>query len=85
LSGPATPFLKIFHRSVDGRQMMAVDVDLRAREPLRIGTPRKTFEGPFPAMRGSFWSNYDVTPDGQRFLMVEAADEPGTRINVVSY
>jgi Tol biopolymer transport system component len=76
---------EIFYRSVNGRQMMAVDVDLRAREPLRIGTPRKIFEGPFPAMRGSFWSNYDVTPDGQRFLMVEAADEPGTRINVVSY
>jgi serine/threonine-protein kinase len=74
---------EIFYRSVEGRRMMAVDVDARPGQTIRIGTPRMIFEGPYPAMGGSFWSNYDVTPDGQRFLMIEAADEPGARINVV--
>ena len=30
------------------------------------------------------WRNYDITPDGQRFLMVEGAEEgPPTEIVVV--
>jgi hypothetical protein len=29
------------------------------------------FEGRFRARTGAFWSNYDVSPDGLRFLMVE--------------
>jgi Tol biopolymer transport system component len=74
---------EIFYRSVDGRRMMAVDVDVRPGQPVHIGTPQLVFEGPFPAIGGSFWSNYDVTPDGQRFLMVEATNQEGARINVV--
>ena len=74
---------EIFYRSVDGRRVMAVDVDIRSGPAIRIGTPRMLFEGPFPAMRGSFWSNYDVTPDGQRFVMIEVAEERSPRINVV--
>jgi Tol biopolymer transport system component len=74
---------EIFYRSVDGRRMMAVDIDTRRGQPVRIGAPQRVFEGPFRAMGGSFWSNYDVTPDGQRFLMIETAEERSARINLV--
>jgi hypothetical protein len=40
------------------------------------GTPRVLFEGPFRIDGPS--RGYDVTPDGQRFLMVrEVAQQPG--------
>ena len=40
------------------------------------GTPRVLFEGPF-RIDGPF-RGYDVTPDGQRFLMVrEVPQQPG--------
>jgi serine/threonine-protein kinase len=74
---------QIFYRSVDGRRMMAVDIDVRPGQPVRIGAPQLVFEGPFRALGGSFWSNYDVTPDGQRFLMIETAEERSARINLV--
>jgi eukaryotic-like serine/threonine-protein kinase len=43
------------------------------------GTPHKLFEGPFRA-DGPF-RPYDVTPDGQRFLMVRAAEQPPARVS----
>jgi hypothetical protein len=43
------------------------------------GTPRKLFEGPF-RVDGPFRS-YDVTPDGQRFLIVRAAEQPPARVS----
>jgi hypothetical protein len=63
--------------------MMAVDV---ATQPgFTAGTPRMLFEGryepaPVPV------PNYDVSPDGQRFLMLkpsEQAQAAPTQINVV--
>jgi serine/threonine-protein kinase len=43
-----------------------------------VGTARVLFEGPF-RVDGPF-RGYDVTPDGQRFLMVRAAEQPPARI-----
>jgi Tol biopolymer transport system component/predicted Ser/Thr protein kinase len=72
---------ELFYRS--GDKMMAVDI---ATQPgFAAGTPRMLFEGryetaPFPG------TNYDVSPDGQRFLMlkpVEQAQAAPTQINVV--
>jgi Tol biopolymer transport system component len=75
---------EIFYRSFDGRSLMAVKV---RTDPLHLGTPRRLFQGSFPVVAGatsltSFWSNYDVAPDGARFLMVEAAEQPDLRLNV---
>jgi Tol biopolymer transport system component len=72
---------ELFYRS--GNKMMAVDVT--THPSLSVGKPRMLFEGryaqpPFPA------TNYDVSPDGQRFLMlkpIEAAQAAPTQINVV--
>jgi eukaryotic-like serine/threonine-protein kinase len=72
---------ELFYRN--GDEMMAVDI---ATQPgFAAGTPRMLFEGryeraPFPS------TNYDVSPDGQRFLMLkpnESADAAPTQINVV--
>jgi hypothetical protein len=49
-----------------GDAMMAVDV---TTEPtLSVSRPRLLFRGQFAGIQGK---NYDVTPDGQRFLMVQ--------------
>ncbi|MGB2888252.1 MAG: protein kinase [Candidatus Acidiferrales bacterium] len=72
---------ELFYRSSD--KMMAVDI---ATQPsFAAGTPRMLFEGryeptPFPI------DNYDVSHDGQRFLMLkpsEQAQAAPTQINVV--
>jgi serine/threonine-protein kinase len=70
---------EIFYRSIDGRRMLAIAV--RTAPSISVGPPRTLFEGHF--REGNFWSAYDVTPDGKRFLMVELATPPQPRINVV--
>ena len=71
---------ELFYRS--GDKMMAVEI--ATQHGFAAGTPRMLFEGryelaPFPA------TNYDVSPDGQRFLMVKPSEQEAatTQINVV--
>jgi Tol biopolymer transport system component len=44
------------------------------------GPPRRLFEGPFRIDGGSF-RNYDVTADGQRFVMVREVERPQARVS----
>ena len=71
---------ELFYRT--GHKMMAVDV---TTQPLfSVGKPRMLFEGPYVPTPRSF-PDYDVSPDGQRFLMLrpsEQAQAPA-QINVV--
>ena len=48
------------------------------------GKPRMLFEGPYVPTPRSF-PDYDVSPDGQRFLMLKANEQaqPPGQINVV--
>jgi serine/threonine protein kinase/Tol biopolymer transport system component len=72
---------ELFYRS--GDKMMAVDIS--TQPGFAAGKPRMLFQGryepaPFPT------TNYDVSPDGQRFLMlkpVDQAEAAPTQINVV--
>jgi hypothetical protein len=62
---------------------MAVGVDTKSG--FAAGKPRRLFEGPYLPTAGSF-PYYDVSPDGQRFLMlkpVESQTSAPTQINVV--
>jgi hypothetical protein len=72
---------ELFYRS--GDKMMAVDI---AMEPgFTAGKPRMLFEGRYELARVPI-ANYDVSLDGQRFLMVkpsEQAQAAPTQINVV--
>ena len=71
---------ELFYRM--GNKMMAVDI---TTEPsFSAGKPRMLFEGPYVPTPVTL-PNYDVSLDGQRFLMlkaVEPSDAP-TQINVV--
>ena len=78
---------ELFYRS--GDQMMAVEIDQsRDREGAGVsftaGAPRLLFEGSYLPTPATF-PNYDVSPDGQRFLMFKAPEETTapTQINVV--
>jgi serine/threonine protein kinase/Tol biopolymer transport system component len=72
---------ELFYRS--GDKMMAVDI---ATQPgFAAGKPRMLFEGPYVPTPVTY-PNYDVSPDGQRFLMLkrsEQAQAAPTQINVV--
>ena len=46
-----------------------------------VGAARVLFEGPF-RVDGPF-RPYDVTPDGQRFLMVRAVEQPPARVSQI--
>ena len=72
---------ELFYR--DGSQMIAVDI---TTEPtFSAGTPRLLFEGNYQVSTAVI-ANYDITPDGQRFLMIQDGEEQegaATQINVV--
>jgi Tol biopolymer transport system component len=71
---------ELFYRS--GGKMMAVDI---ATQPsFAVGKARMLFEGEYVPTPATL-SNYDVSPDGQRFLMLKPIDEAAgpTQINVV--
>jgi len=72
---------ELFYRN--GNKLMAVDV---ATQPsFAGGKPRLLFEGPYVPTPATF-PNYDVSSDGQRFLMLkpsESAEGAPTQINVV--
>jgi eukaryotic-like serine/threonine-protein kinase len=69
---------EVFYR--DGQKMMAVDYT--AQSTFSAGKPRMLFQGPYtPTPRSA--SDYDVSSDGQRFLMLEAAEQVPGEISVV--
>ncbi len=69
---------ELFYRN--GDRMMAVSVEIKPG--FSPGRPRQLFEGRY--MREQFHQNYDVSPDGQRFLMVRPGqDAASSQINIV--
>jgi hypothetical protein len=65
-----------------GDSVMAVSLELDRGQ---VGSPKLLFAGPYPDNPG--WTrprSYDVSPDGERFLMTKLpADRPRPRIAVV--
>ena len=60
---------------LDGRSLLAVPV--QTATTFTAGTPVKLFEGPyFTALGGR---SFDVSPDGQRFVMIRETPEQGQR------
>ena len=69
---------EIFYRN--GDKMMAVD--LTTTPEVKLSAPRVLFEQRYAFGAGITMANYDVTRDGQRFIMVK--DESGAaRLNVI--
>ena len=72
---------ELFYRS--GDKMMAVDIT--TQPGFAMGKPRMLFHGPYLPSPVTF-PNYDVSSDGQRFLMLKASEQPEgapTQMNVV--
>jgi Tol biopolymer transport system component len=71
---------ELFYRS--GYKMMAVDIT--TQNSFAAGRPRMLFEGRYEQAPVPF-DNYDVSPDGQRFLMIKPSEQAAapTQINVV--
>ena len=72
---------ELFYRSGEG--MMAVEIT--TQPTFRTGTPRLLFEDPYRRTPNPTTASYDVSADGQRFLMVQegAEEEEATQLNVV--
>ena len=71
---------ELFYRN--GDQMMVVP--LRTKPTFEVQTPRLLFEGSYRYERLGLVSNYDISPDGQRFLMIQQKETTSqTQINVV--
>ena len=70
---------ELFYR--EGDKLMAVEITL---EPFTAGKPTMLFEGRYLPMIG-FSPNYDITPDGQRFVFIKSSAEElaVTQLNVV--
>jgi hypothetical protein len=64
-----------------GTKVYAVDVSFGSE--FRAGEPRLLFEGPYPNVPGF---DFDITPDGQQFLMLENKDflTPSTTLTVIT-
>jgi Tol biopolymer transport system component len=72
---------ELFYRS--GDKMMAVDITTLPN--FSVGKPRMLFQGPYVTPAGTY-ADYDVSSDGQRFLMLKPVEQTGaapTQINVV--
>jgi Tol biopolymer transport system component len=69
---------ELFYRN--GNKMMAVDVTTQGT--FSAGKPRVLFEGPYVPTPRSF-QDYDVSPDGQRFLMLKPNEQALAQIDVV--
>lgn len=70
---------ELFYRS--GEQMVSVSVpDAKVFSP---GKTQLLFTGPYFHTGGSGIVNYDVSPDGQRFLMLKAVGDVTPRLSVV--
>ena len=73
---------ELFYRN--GNKMMAVE--MTTKPSFSPGTPKILFEGQYQILPTISTPNYDVSPDGQRFLMlkpVEQEQTATTQINVV--
>jgi hypothetical protein len=70
---------EIFYRNAD--RMMAVELKATAAG-IELSEPKLLFERKYSYGAGITISNYDVTADGQRFLMVKDEDLAG-RLRVV--
>jgi len=68
---------ELFYR--EGDKMMSVEINTQSG--FSAGTPKPLFEGHYQTLTAST-PNYDISADGQRFLMLQAAEQ-SAQINVV--
>lgn len=70
---------ELFYRDSDAEKIMAVDVE--TGDEFDPNIPRVLFDDCY--FKSAYGRNYDITPDGQRFVMVKEMNPPPRRIAVV--
>ena len=71
---------ELFYRN--GQAILRVAIDTEG--PFALGNPEVLFEGQYLRGESGFGNNYDLAPDGQRFLMIKpATDETSTSGQIV--
>jgi serine/threonine-protein kinase len=63
-----------------GRRILSIAV--RTEPDFEASVPRVLFEGPFE-LETSGYRNFDVTPDGQRFIMIQSDEQPLDQLEFV--
>ena len=71
---------ELFYRDLDAEKIVAVDVE--TADEFAAGTPEFLFDD-FYLEHIAYGRTYDITPDGQRFVMVKEMNPPPRRIAVV--
>ena len=75
------------HWSADGRELFyrlgdkMMVVEVQSEPAFTSGRPQLVFEGPY--LLGTSVANYDISPDGQRFLMIKEEEGQQDQIHVV--
>lgn len=57
-------------------------VAARTEPSFSAGTPQVLFEGPYP-LSSTYWSDYDVWPGGEEFLLIAAGAVTSPELQVV--
>lgn len=71
---------ELFYRDLYAEKLVAVDVE--TGDDFAAGTPRVLFDDCY-FEHSAYGRTYDITPDGQRFVMVKQVNPPPRRIAVV--
>ncbi|MDA2939177.1 hypothetical protein MYX75_13070, partial [Acidobacteria bacterium AH-259-A15] len=61
---------ELFYRSLNGQEVMVVSI--KTEPTFTRGNPEVLFTGSYFI---GFGRNYDISPDGQRFLMMKAGEQ----------
>ncbi len=69
---------ELFYRS--GEKMMAVEIT--AKPTFSVGKPKMLFQGPYLPTPITF-PYYDVSPDGQRFLMIKPTEQTSSLTQII--
>jgi hypothetical protein len=64
---------KLYYRDPTGKRVLVVSI--ATDRSLQVGKPRVLFEGDFH-FDYPYGRNYDITPDGRRFLMLQNVELP---------
>jgi Tol biopolymer transport system component len=73
---------ELFYLAVDNRAIMAVEIR-PAAGGIETGSPRELFTASMPGASGDTPYAYDVTADGQRFLIQEPTDNQSSPLTVI--
>lgn len=79
-----TPDGKIlYYRDIPGQKLMAVTFDIDEDKP--PGKPELLFQGKYMGSSCPWGRNYDIAPNGERFVLIENEEmsSTATQINII--